>query len=65
MKREVLRCTASKTTLITARTGKKKKIVYAYGGAGMELSSSFGDSNRPLVNLCIPTYVGRVTWSHT
>jgi hypothetical protein len=27
----------------------------------MELSSSFGDSNRPLVNVCIPTYAGRVT----
>ncbi len=32
---------------------------------GMKLFSSFGDSNRPLVNVCIPTYVGCVTWSHT
>ena len=30
----------------------------------MELSSSFGNSNHPLVNVCIPTYVGRVTWCH-
>jgi hypothetical protein len=28
-----------------------------------ELSSSFGDSNVPQVHVCIPTYVGRVTWS--
>jgi hypothetical protein len=32
---------------------------------GMELSSSIGDSNHPLVNFCIPTYVGGVTWSYT
>jgi hypothetical protein len=31
----------------------------------MELFSSFGDSNRPLVNVCIPTYVGIQTWGHT
>ncbi len=32
---------------------------------GMELFLSFGDSNCSLVNVCIPTYVGHVTWSHT
>ncbi len=35
------------------------------GQEGMELSSSFGDSNRPQVHVCILTYVGHVTWSHT
>ncbi len=27
--------------------------------------TSYPYSNRPQVNVCIPTYVGRVTWSHT
>ncbi len=31
----------------------------------MEFSSSFGDSNCPQVHVCIPTYVGCVSWSHT
>jgi hypothetical protein len=30
----------------------------------MELSSSFRDSNHPLVNVCILMYGGHVTWSH-
>jgi hypothetical protein len=35
------------------------------GVPGMELSSSLGDSNQTQVHVCIPMYVGRVTWSHT
>ncbi len=31
---------------------------------GLESSSSFGDSNQTQVHVCIPTYVGCVTWSH-
>jgi hypothetical protein len=30
-----------------------------------KISSSFGDSDRPQVHACIPTYVECVTWSHT
>jgi hypothetical protein len=39
------------------------EIVLGPQNSDKELSSSFGDSNRPLVNLCIPTYVGCVTWN--
>ncbi len=44
--------------------GMSNTHLLAIGSPEWQLRES--DSlTRPLVNQCIPTYVGRVTWSHT
>ncbi len=46
-------------SLYTYKKLRNKVVPY------VESSLRFGDSNCPPVNVCIPTYVGCVTWSHT